>query len=137
MLQAKRLTVLLITISLLFALSFPVAARGSTGLAHEDISIEQAGITRYTNINSTYLSRGKTWIAADFNTKSNMYLRIDLRVYKAGTLDYSDYVTKSNYDILAIDANYSFVNGVSYIVEATYTAGSEVVTKSLTFTHYQ
>ena len=135
MLTAKKVTAL--TLGLIFALTLPFSAIAAP------IPVQPLGSDTgfvefqpfYLNIATTYLSRGSNWIAADMEAKSKMNLRIDIKVYKNGSLSYSTYKTANNSMYCAIDVDYTFVSGTPYRIEATYTAGSEVVPKSMSFTY--
>lgn len=129
----KKVTAMLISLTMIVLLSFSaVAAENQT----ESYVVKTEGIiiqARYVNINTTALSRGNTWVYADMETKSDMSLRIDIKIYKNGSLDFSDYTTA--YDSYCLlDVDYDFIKGVSYKIEATYKAGTETVPKSMSFT---
>jgi hypothetical protein len=87
----------------------------------------------YVNISTAFLSRDDTWISADVTAKSDMNLRIDIKVYKNGSLVDTFYTTSYGM-ICAFYTDYDFIKGASYKVEATYTAGTERTTKKLSFT---
>jgi len=64
-----------------------------------------------------------------------MNLKIDIKIYKNGPLSYSTYKTANNALTCMLDVDYTFVSGTPYRIEATYTAGSEAVPKSMSFTY--
>ena len=87
---------------------------------------------KYQNINTTSLSRGANYIDASCTVKSNMNLKIAVKVYKNGVL-VNSYSTTDYGQCILFYTSYTFTSGADYKVEATYTAGSEIVTKTLKF----
>ena len=86
----------------------------------------------YEVIDKLTLSRGSNWVHADCIVGSNMNLRIDVKIYRSGTLVKTGYATNYGKSCM-YDTEYNFISGTSYKVEATYTAGTEKVTKTLSF----
>ena len=129
----KKVISVVFGISMMILLCLPVLAAESEDTPYG----VQANIhwlePNYTNIATTFLTCGDTWISADVIAKSDMNLRIDVRVYKNGSLEDSFYATDYGTDCIFYQ-DYIFVTGERYKVEATYTAGSESTTKSVSFT---
>ena len=130
---AKKSTSLLLGVIMLFLLSISVAAESNRfvpdGVTGNGIIVQP----KYLNVNTTRLIYGNTWIYADMTTKSSMNLRIDIKVYKNGSLDHSDYTTAYG-SFCGIDVDYVFKQGNKYKIEATYKAGTESIPKSISFT---
>lgn len=129
----KKVTALLLSLTMIVLLSFSAMAATNHSISYSSSADDIIIQPYYINIFTTDLSRGKTWVYADMETYSKMSLRIDIKIYKNGSLDFSDYTT-ANDSFCAIDVDYTFISGVSYKIEATYKAGTEKVTKSMPFT---
>lgn len=123
----KAISLLLVITMLSLA---PFSAIASTTQATQNSNEIQP---YYVNIFTVGLSRGNTWVYADMEAFSKMSLRTDVKIYKNGKLDFSDYAT-ANDMFCELDVGYDFESGVAYRINATYKAGTETVPKSMSFT---
>lgn len=131
----KTTTTFILFLALSVLLSFSVFAASPNSYPIKDPDSVSTSIQPfYANIFCLFLTQGDNWIHADMDTYSELNLRIDIKVYKNGVLDFSDYSTVKNDDFCYIDSDYTFIAGNTYRVEAKFTAGSETTTKKISFT---
>ncbi len=128
----KKIASIIVALAISILNALPVmAAQPQEILSQSNESIMQPF---YVNINTTFLTRGDDWISADCTTKAEMSITITVKVYKSGKL--VDTFSSSTYGRGGnLYTDYNFESGASYKISATYKAGSEITTKSISFTY--
>jgi hypothetical protein len=120
----KKLVAILLSVCLLGAISIPVYASESPRT--------YAISPRYANISVISLRVDRSTIYGILQADEEMDLAVSIKVYADGVLD--DTMSDDTYgSSLNYEFDYDFSSGVKYRIEATYTAGTEKVKKTLPY----